>query len=325
MIRFPSGDHDGYSPPSVCGRQCCPEPSAFMIEIPVHRDPRPGGQFISPGLAYAILEPSGDQAGERPRVSRCWPDPSAFMSQISESSLRSGRSTRNAIRVPSGDHVGSNSGQGEWVRRVRLVPSALMDQTSSKLSKTIRPESEDRSPSLGPGASEAAVDGDGRSCGCSRSDPPLHAPSTRAPTTAIERMRPLLMPFVLPGRPHGSHSIEGSRRCQTTWSACPRAGFEPALPPPEGVGRSRRPKRGPKVRRRQAACETGSCETSPHLRARLLKERLAAPVVLEEDAVGARSRCLGRRPDWARLCSRATQDHRRSLSREHVRQLLGKK
>jgi hypothetical protein len=41
--------------------------------------------------------------------------------------------------------------------------------------------------------------------------------------------------------------------------------------------------------------------------------------------VGARSCCLGRRPDWARLCSRATQDHRRSLSRERVRRPLGKK
>jgi hypothetical protein len=47
-------------------------------------------------------------------------------------------------------------------------------------------------------------------------------------------------------------------------------------------------------------------------------------VVLEQDAVGVRSRCLGRHLDWARLCSRATQDHRRSLSRERVRQLLGK-
>ncbi len=95
---------------------------------------------MSPGLAYAILEPSGDHAGERPRVSRCWPDPSAFMSQISASPLL--RSERNAISVPSGDHVASNSGQGDPVRRVRPVPSALMDQTSRKLSKTIRPESE---------------------------------------------------------------------------------------------------------------------------------------------------------------------------------------
>ena len=100
----------------MCRKRRCPDPSAFMIEIPVHRGPLPGGHRISPGLAYAIFEPSGDQAGERPRVSRRCPDPSAFMSQISESSLRS---DRNAIRVPSGDHVGSNSGQGDRVSRVR--------------------------------------------------------------------------------------------------------------------------------------------------------------------------------------------------------------
>jgi len=94
---------------------------------------------MSPGLAYAIFEPSGDQAGERPRVNRCRPDPSAFMSQISGSPPRS---ERNAICVPSGDHVASNSGQGERVRRVRFVPSALIDQTSSWLSKTMRPERE---------------------------------------------------------------------------------------------------------------------------------------------------------------------------------------
>jgi hypothetical protein len=50
-IRVPSGDHDGYSPPSVFGTRCCPEPSAFMIETPVHSSPRPGGHGIVPGLA----------------------------------------------------------------------------------------------------------------------------------------------------------------------------------------------------------------------------------------------------------------------------------
>src|SRR6058998_1147639 len=49
------------------------------------------------------------------------------------------------MKRPSGDHVGSNSGQGDRVRRLSPVPSALMDQTSWKLSKTIRPESEARS------------------------------------------------------------------------------------------------------------------------------------------------------------------------------------
>src|SRR5437867_12767109 len=49
------------------------------------------------------------------------------------------------MKRPSGDHVGSNSGQGDRVRRLSPVPSALMDQTSWKLSKTIRFESEVRS------------------------------------------------------------------------------------------------------------------------------------------------------------------------------------
>src|SRR5438034_1029152 len=97
---------------------------------------------MSPGLEYAIFEPSGDQAGERPRVSRSGSDPSGFMSQISSSPLGW---ERNAIRVPSGDQVASNSGQGDWVSRVRSVPSALTDQTSSWLSKTMRPVSSARS------------------------------------------------------------------------------------------------------------------------------------------------------------------------------------
>src|SRR5439155_4050296 len=49
------------------------------------------------------------------------------------------------MKRPSGDHVGSNSGPGERVRRLSPAPSALIDQTSWKLSKTIRPESEVRS------------------------------------------------------------------------------------------------------------------------------------------------------------------------------------
>src|SRR2546428_9200864 len=49
------------------------------------------------------------------------------------------------MKRPSGDHAAWNSGQGDRVRRLSPVPSALMDQTSWKLSKTIRPESEVRS------------------------------------------------------------------------------------------------------------------------------------------------------------------------------------
>jgi len=72
------------------------------------------------------------------------------MTQISDSPLRS---DRNAIRVPSGDHDGSNSNPGECVSRVRSVPSASMVHTSSWLSNAIRPDSElDPPPLLGPDA-----------------------------------------------------------------------------------------------------------------------------------------------------------------------------
>src|ERR687887_306756 len=63
------------------------------------------------------------------------------------------------MKRPSGDHAGSNSGQGDRVRRLSPVPSALMDQTSWRLSKTIRPESEVRAIGDPVGAS---VVGDGR-------------------------------------------------------------------------------------------------------------------------------------------------------------------
>src|SRR6266540_5026068 len=68
-IRFPSGDHDGYSPASVFGTRCRPEPSALMIEI----------QLGGPGYAYKICEPSRHQTGKPPAASRCLLDPSAFM------------------------------------------------------------------------------------------------------------------------------------------------------------------------------------------------------------------------------------------------------
>src|SRR5207244_4942672 len=51
-IRDPSGDHDGYSPPSVCGRTRRPVPSGLITESPS-------------GPAEAITDPAGDQAGDR--------------------------------------------------------------------------------------------------------------------------------------------------------------------------------------------------------------------------------------------------------------------
>src|SRR5919198_1447778 len=61
------------------------------------------------------------------------------------------------MKRPSGDNDGSNSGQGDRVRRLSWVPSASTDQTSWKSSKTIRPESDVRS--IGDSA-RASLDGD---------------------------------------------------------------------------------------------------------------------------------------------------------------------
>jgi hypothetical protein len=56
-IRDPSGDHDGYSPPSVWGRTRRPVASGLISERPARPE-------------KAISDPSGDQAGERPAASR---------------------------------------------------------------------------------------------------------------------------------------------------------------------------------------------------------------------------------------------------------------
>ena len=67
------------------------------------------------------------------------------------------------MKRPSGDHVAWNSGQGDRVRRLSPVPSALMDQTSWKLSKTMRPGSDesemDPPPLFGSEASEDRATG----------------------------------------------------------------------------------------------------------------------------------------------------------------------
>src|SRR6266536_229280 len=147
-IRVPSGDHDGYSPPSVSGSARSPVPSGRITE----RLP------LAP--AKAISEPSGDHAGDKPAATRRCSVPSAFMTQISGSPLRS---DRNAMRVPSGDHDGSKSGPGECVSRVRPVPSASMAHTSSKLSNAIRPDSDMDPPPL-PGPEPSDVAGAVRSC-----------------------------------------------------------------------------------------------------------------------------------------------------------------
>src|SRR6266496_1506298 len=110
------------------------------------------------------------------------------------------------MKRPSGDHDGSNSGQGERVSRLSPVPSALMDQTSWKVLKTIRPDSEDSEmespPLLGPEASGVRATG-------GASGPTLHAPTTRTKATEVVRMRPhlmrlLVMPLLRPGWPGSS-------------------------------------------------------------------------------------------------------------------------
>ncbi len=61
--------------------------------------------------------------------------------------------------------------------------------------------------------------------GCSRSDPPLHAPSIRAAASEIVRMRPLLMPFLRPGRPRGSRR-DVRTRALSSISERERASFQ---------------------------------------------------------------------------------------------------
>src|SRR6266498_1630489 len=102
------------------------------------------------------------------------------------------------MKRPSGDHVGWNSGQGERVRRLSPVPSALTDQTSWMLSKTIRPESEVRS--IGDPVS-ASVVAEGRTREPDGTTGEPDAPPPPGPeqlgsrmsvrTTVATRMRPL--------------------------------------------------------------------------------------------------------------------------------------
>src|SRR6266511_4093307 len=196
-IRVPSGDHDGYSPPSVWGSVRRPVPSG-RITVMIPLDPL--------GPAKAISEPSGDQAGDKPSVSRRCSVPSTFMIQISGSPLRS---RRNAMRVPSGDHDGSKSSPGLVVSLLRPVPSASTTYTSmapwAPAEKVIRSDSDlDPPPLLGPNASDADAAGDGRSSDRRPRGPPLHAPTTRTTAREVVSMRPQFMPLLHPGCPDGS-------------------------------------------------------------------------------------------------------------------------
>src|SRR5438093_13411048 len=90
------------------------------------------------------------------------------------------------MKRPSGDHVAWNSGSGERVSRLSPEPSALMDQTSWKLSKTIRPESEVRS--IG-GPVIASVVGEGMTREPDGTTGEPDAPPPPAPEQLASRMR----------------------------------------------------------------------------------------------------------------------------------------
>ena len=83
----------------------------------------------------AIVPPSGDQAGSASTAAvtarACGSLPSASMTQMSPWRT-------NAMRVPSGDHVGSLPPRVPWVRRVRPVPSAFRTNTWLPRSAVVR-------------------------------------------------------------------------------------------------------------------------------------------------------------------------------------------
>src|SRR5919201_1110558 len=123
------------------------------------------------------------------------------------------------IKRPSGDNDGSNSGQGDRVRRLRPVPSALMDQTSWKSSKTIRPESEVISIAKSTLASIPGETTSGEPVGPPSADPEQPASTTTVRTTVAVRI-PLLR-RAWPG---------GSVRCGLSGSLVP--GRAPSGRPP---------------------------------------------------------------------------------------------
>ena len=100
---------------------------------------------------------------------------------------------RYAIRVPSGDHVGSKSAAGSWVIRLRLVPFASMTYTSSSWGdppeKPIRPRRDERWIRSRSGPDVLGVVGDGLpepwGASGSEADGELHA----ARTTAEDAMK----------------------------------------------------------------------------------------------------------------------------------------
>src|SRR6266536_3111457 len=103
------------------------------------------------------------------------------------------------MKRPSGDNDGSNSGQGDRVSRLSPVPSALMDQTSWKLSKTIRPESAVRS--IGdPISASVVIDGTTGE----PDTPPPPAPEQLASRMRVRTTMPTRIPLLRRDRTSGS-------------------------------------------------------------------------------------------------------------------------
>src|SRR5919198_4036931 len=110
------------------------------------------------------------------------------------------------MKRPSGDNDGSNSGQGDRVRRLSWVPSASTDQTSWKSSKTIRPESDVRS--IGDSARASSV---GDMTPGDPAGPSSAAPEQPASKTKLRRRVVVRMPLL--NRDQGSRSVSsGSGR-----------------------------------------------------------------------------------------------------------------
>src|SRR5881397_2414231 len=81
--------------------------------------------------ANAIIDPSGDQAGEKSTPGSCvirrTAEPSSFITYIS---LPRSLVDAKAMREPSGDHAGKASSAGSSVRRIWLLPSLFITNIS---------------------------------------------------------------------------------------------------------------------------------------------------------------------------------------------------
>src|SRR5919197_477108 len=138
------------------------------------------------------------------------------------------------MKRPSGDHDGSNSGQGDRARRLSPAPSALMDQTSWKLSKTIRPESAVRS--IGDPFSVSVVEGTTREPDGTTGEPDAPSPSTPEQLASRVRVRTTVstrIPAVHRDRTSGSGWVRDSQSwpghkgvSSTSRTARPRPGGE---------------------------------------------------------------------------------------------------